>query len=85
RHAENNYQTSLTTSEDFTIKSKINGTVYAIYKNPGEIANTQQPVAAVGKSDKFIIELLVDEVDIVKLKIGQQVFLTLDSYNSKVF
>ncbi len=85
RQAENNYQTSLTTSEDFTIKSKINGTVYAIYKNPGEIVNTQQPVAAVGKSDKFIIELLVDEVDIVKLKIGQQVFLTLDSYNSKVF
>lgn len=83
--SENQYKTSVTTSEDFTIKSKINGTVYAIYKNPGEIVNTQQPVASIGRSEEFIIELLVDEVDIVKLKKGQEVFLTLDSYNSKVF
>ncbi|SDR07285.1 efflux RND transporter periplasmic adaptor subunit [Flagellimonas zhangzhouensis] len=85
KQSENNYKSSLTNSGDFTITSKINGTVYAIYKNPGEIVNTQEPVAALGKTDKFIIELLVDEVDIVKLKIGQQVFLTLDSYNSQVF
>lgn len=85
KQAENNYKTSLTTSKDFTITSKINGTVYAIYKNPGEIVNTQEPVAAVGKTNEFIIELLVDEVDIVKLKKGQQVFLTLDSYDSRVF
>lgn len=85
RQAENNYQTSLTTTNDFTITSKINGTVYALYKNPGEIVNTVEPVAAVGRSDKFIVELLVDEVDIVKLKIGQKVLITLDSYNSEVF
>ncbi|NDV44120.1 efflux RND transporter periplasmic adaptor subunit [Flagellimonas sediminis] len=85
RQAQNNYQTSLTTTEDFTITSKIDGKVYAIYKNPGEIVNTVEPVAAVGRSDIFIVELLVDEVDIVKLKLGQRVFITLDSYNSRVF
>ncbi|WP_235855490.1 efflux RND transporter periplasmic adaptor subunit [Flagellimonas pelagia] len=85
RQAENNYQTSLTTTNDFTITSKIDGTVYALYKNPGEIVNTVEPVAAIGRSDKFIVELLVDEVDIVKLKIGQKVLITLDSYNSEVF
>ncbi|MEC7263268.1 MAG: efflux RND transporter periplasmic adaptor subunit [Bacteroidota bacterium] len=85
RQAQNNYQTSLTTTEDFTITSKIDGKVYAIYKNPGEIVNTVEPVAAVGRSETFIVELLVDEVDIVKLKLGQRVFITLDSYNSRVF
>ncbi len=85
RQAENNYKTSLTNTNDFTITSKINGTVYALYKNQGEILNTMEPVAALGKSDNFVVELLVDEVDIVKLKIGQPVFITLDSYNSKVF
>ena len=85
RQAQNNYQTSLTTTEDFTITSKIDGKVYAIYRNPGEIVNTVEPVAAVGRSDIFIVELLVDEVDIVKLKIGQKVLITLDSYNSEVF
>jgi multidrug resistance efflux pump len=85
KQAENNYKTALTNTKDFTITSKINGTVYALYKNQGEIVTTMEPVAAVGKSDKFVVELLVDEVDIVKLKIGQQVFITLDSYNSEVF
>ena len=85
RQAENNYKSSLTNSRDFTITSKINGKVYAIYKNPGEIINTMEPVAAIGRSDKFIVELLVDEVDIVKLRLGQKVFVTLDSYNSKAF
>ncbi len=85
RQAKNNYKTSLTTSNDFTITSKIDGKVYALYKNPGEIVNTLEPVAAVGRSDKFVVELLVDEVDIVKLNIGQKVFITLDSYGSKVF
>jgi len=85
RQAENNYKTSLTTSNDFTITSKIDGKIYALYKNPGEIVNTLEPVAAVGRSDKFVVELLVDEVDIVKLSIGQKVFITLDSYGSKVF
>ncbi len=85
RQAENNYKTSRTTSSDFTITSKINGTVYALYKKTGEIVNTVEPVAAVGKSDLFVVELLVDEVDIVKLRLGQKVFITLDSYGETVF
>lgn len=85
KQAENNYKTSLTASGDFTITSKINGKVYALYKNPGELVNTTEPVAAIGRSNTFIVELLVDEVDIVKLNVGQNVFITLDSYASKVF
>ncbi|KAB7530128.1 HlyD family efflux transporter periplasmic adaptor subunit [Flagellimonas olearia] len=85
QQAENTYKSSLTTSEDFTVVSKIDGKVYAIYKNPGEIINTVEPVAAVGRSDKFIVELLVDEVDIVKVKNDQKVYITLDSYGEDVF
>ncbi|NAY92415.1 HlyD family efflux transporter periplasmic adaptor subunit [Muricauda sp. JGD-17] len=85
KQAENNYKTSMTLNKDFTLTSKINGKVYAIYKDPGEIINSMEPVAAIGRSDTFVIELLVDEVDIVKLKIGQKVLVTLDAYNSQVF
>ncbi|WP_262420273.1 efflux RND transporter periplasmic adaptor subunit [Flagellimonas meishanensis] len=85
KQAENNFKSSMTMNKDFTITSKINGKVYAIYKDPGEIVNPMEPVAAIGKSAVFVIELLVDEVDIVKLKIGQKVLLTLDAYNSEVF
>lgn len=85
QQAENNYRTALTTTDDFTIESKINGKVYAVYKNPGEIVNTMEPLASVGSSSVFIIEMLVDEVDIVKIRRGQQVVLTLDAYNDEVF
>ena len=85
RQAENNYKTSQTLSKDFTVTSKIDGKVYALYKNPGEIVTTMEPVAAVGHSDLFIVELLVDEVDIVKLNLGQPILITLDAYADKVF
>lgn len=85
KQAENNYKTSQTLSEDFTVASKIDGKVYALYKNPGEIVNTLEPIAAVGLSDKFMVELLVDEVDIVKLDLGQRILITLDAYNAEVF
>ncbi|MBT8284375.1 MAG: HlyD family efflux transporter periplasmic adaptor subunit [Flavobacteriaceae bacterium] len=85
RQAKNNYRTSRITASDFSIVSKINGTVYALYKNPGEIVTTMEPVASVGSSSNFIIEMLVDEVDIVKLSTGQRVVISLDAYPSKVF
>ncbi len=85
KQAENNYKNSLTTTEDFRVSSKINGKVYALYKNPGEIVNTMQPLASVGSADVFIIEMLVDEVDIVKVAIGQEVIINLDAYPEKTF
>jgi len=83
--AKNHYKTMLVTSKDFTIESKITGKVYALYKNPGEIVNTQEPVALIGSANVFIIEMLVDEVDIVKISQEQKVIVTLDAYNGKTF
>jgi multidrug resistance efflux pump len=85
QQALNNYNTSKLTTEDFTVSSKINGKLYALYKNPGEIVNTMEPLASVGSATDFIIELLIDEVDIVRLNLGQKVLITLDAYGNKVF
>ncbi len=85
KQAENNYQSSLINTEDFTITSKINGKVYAVLKNQGEIITTMEPLASIGSSNKFLIEMLVDEVDIIKIKQGQDVILTLDAYENRGF
>jgi multidrug efflux pump subunit AcrA (membrane-fusion protein) len=85
KQAENNYQTSLINTKDFTVKSKINGKIYALYKEPGEIVNTMEPIASIGSATDFIIEMLVDEVDIVKIKLNQEVLLILDAYANEVF
>ncbi len=85
RQAQNNYQTALIATKDFTVKSKINGKVYALYKEPGEIVNTMEPLATLGSASNFLIEMLVDEVDIVKVSTGQRVLITLDAYGNTVF
>ena len=83
--AENTYRAAIVSTDEFTISSKINGRVYAIYKNIGEIVTTMEPLASVGSSDNFLIELLVDEVDIVKLQTYQKVIINLDAYPEEVF
>jgi len=85
KQAQNNYNTSLIATKDFTVKSKINGKVYALYKNAGELVNTQEPLAAIGSNDKFIIEMLVDEVDIVRISREQEVVINLDAYSDRIF
>ncbi|MCJ7466357.1 MAG: efflux RND transporter periplasmic adaptor subunit [Maribacter sp.] len=83
--ASNSYKNSRIATGDFTVTSMINGKVYALYKNPGEIVTTMDPLASVGSKDIFVIEMLVDEVDIVKLSLGQGVLITLDAYAQNVF
>lgn len=85
KQAENNYLNSLITTKDFTIKSNMNGKVYALYKEPGEIVSTLEPLAAIGSATNFIIEMLIDEVDIVKILKAQEVLVVLDAYNGSLF
>lgn len=83
--ARNVLKTSQIATQDYTLTSKINGKVYALYKNRGEIVTTVEPLAAIGSASDFIIEMLIDEVDIVKLRIGQYAYITLDAYGTEVF
>lgn len=85
KQAQNNYQTAAITTKDFTVDSKINGKVYALYKEPGEIVTTMEPLATIGSAKRFIIELLVDEVDIVRIALDQEVLIHLDAYEDAIF
>jgi multidrug efflux pump subunit AcrA (membrane-fusion protein) len=83
--SSNTYKNSIITRQDYTVTSKINARVYALYKNPGEIVSPQQPLAILGSKDRFVLELLVDEVDIVNISEGQKVVISLDAYPNKTF
>ena len=83
--AKNSYSTSKILTEDYTINSRIDGRVYALFKEPGELVTTLEPLGAIGSATNFIIEMLVDEVDIINVKLNQETFITLDAYPEEVF
>ena len=85
QQSKTNLQISRKNENDFTIKSEISGKVYILYKEKGEMINTQTPLAVLGDADDFVLELQVDEYDIVKIKKGQTILVTLDSYKGQVF
>lgn len=83
--SKNNLKISDKLESEYTIKSEIDGTVYSINKSRGEWAGLQTPLATIGNSRKFILEMRIDEYDIFKIKPGQEVIVTMDSYKGNVF
>jgi multidrug efflux pump subunit AcrA (membrane-fusion protein) len=63
----------------------MNGKVYAVSCETGELVSTQQVFALIGERDEFIIELMIDEVDIARVQLNQKVVLSLDAYAGRVF
>lgn len=70
---------------EYVLKSKIRGKVYAILKEKGEMVSAQTPLAILGSADKFLLELQVDEYDISKVLPGQRVMISMDSYKEESF
>lgn len=85
QQSKKNVAISSSISKDFTIRSQLDGRVYSVLKEQGEMVNTQTPVAIIGDASNFKLELQVDEYDIAKIKPGQKVLLNMDSYKGQVF
>lgn len=82
--SKNNFLSAKKIEDDFVVQSQLNGIVYKIYKEKGELVNNLTPLAIIGESD-FELLLYVDEYDISKVTIGQKVFIKMDSYKKQVF
>lgn len=82
--SKNNLEIARLMEDDFIVRSEVDGVVYRINKEKGELINGSGPAAIIG-TDHFVIELHIDELDIVKIKKGQKVIIRMDSYQSQVF
>lgn len=80
-----NYDISRKNLTDFSVISSANGKIYDILKERGELISPQTPLAIIGAMDTFLVELEINEVDITRVKVGQLVLITLDSYKGQVF
>lgn len=82
--SKNNLEIAKIMEDDFIIRSEVEGVIYKINREKGELINGTEPAAVIG-TDEFIIELSIDELDIVKITKGQQVIIRMDSYKSEIF
>lgn len=85
RRAKNALAQAQTNLSDFSVNSKINGKVYALNKEAGEMILQQEVLAQIGHAEKFVVEMAIDEVDVARIKNGQSVVVTLDAYPEESF
>jgi HlyD family secretion protein len=85
KQAKKNLEVSQKINSEYTIKSDVDGKIYQIPMEKGEMVNTLSPVAIIGDDSNFLVELQVDEYDINRIKIGQKIALSMDSYKGQVF
>ena len=70
---------------DFSVKSAFSGRLFDVLVKEGTLVTPQTPLAIIGQSNSFLLELEVDENDMVRVKTEQKVLVTLDSYKGQVF
>ncbi len=67
------------------IRSFVDGKVYEVYKEPGEVIKPGEQLALVGSGQQLYAQLAVDESDFGRLRLGQDVLLKADGYPDRVF
>lgn len=85
KNAQSNYEAILQSYNEHAPVSRINGMVYEVLKEEGESVRRGELLAILGASDSMIIRLQVDELDIRKIKLGQQVIIRFDIDQDKIY
>jgi len=84
-----NAQSQLASAENdlnnFIIKSDVDGVVFKTFKEEGETVRMNENLAMLGNESGRIIKMQVDQGDIEKLKIGQQVLFKTDVSGNKIY
>ena len=85
RNAENQWKISSEESGRYSVRSEVDGRVYKILKEKGELTRRNEAVAVVGSKDSFYLQLNVDELDIRKVMEGQEVWVKIDAFGDQTF
>ncbi|MBL7778964.1 MAG: HlyD family efflux transporter periplasmic adaptor subunit [Chitinophagales bacterium] len=85
KNAESTFAAAGLDFNNYSIKSILNGKVYELYKDLGEAVRRNDVVALVGDADKMILELNVDQSDVDRVKLNQEVVVKLDVTGEKVY
>ncbi|WPP52824.1 efflux RND transporter periplasmic adaptor subunit [Catalinimonas niigatensis] len=67
------------------LASPFHGKVFRVYHDEGSLVQPGEPVALVGDAENSRLELLVDERDINKIKLGQRVYFQTEMHADQQF
>lgn len=85
KNAQSNVATSGFDLSNYVIKSAMNGRLFELKKELGELVRRTDIVAVVGDAEKKLIQLNVDQSDISKIKVGQTVIVKMDISANKTY
>ncbi|MCU0444437.1 MAG: efflux RND transporter periplasmic adaptor subunit [Microscillaceae bacterium] len=85
QNAQSQYVVSAQDEANYLISSRIQGRVFEIYKEQGEVVKRNDVVALLGDDKAVYLKLSVDELDIPKVKIGQEIIVKIDIFKDQVF
>jgi len=81
----NQLQIASDESGRYTVRSEMDGKVFQTLKDKGELIRRSEVLGVVGNDNAFYLQLTVDELDIQRVKKGQDVWVKIDAYPEKVF
>jgi HlyD family secretion protein len=84
-NARNNLVIASNEAGRYIIRSQADGMVFMTTKDKGEYMRRSEVVAVVGRQGTHFIQLNVDELDVQKVKAGQEALVKIDAYPNKVF
>jgi HlyD family secretion protein len=85
QNAKNQLAIASDESGRYTVRSEMDGIVYMTAKEEGELVRRNEVLGVVGKKDAYYVELNIDELDIQRVKKGQDVIVKIDAYPKKIF
>ena len=85
QNAESQWKVAQEESGHYELRSEVDGIVFKILKEKGELVRRSEPVAIIGNGNNFYLKLTVDELDVQRLIVGQDVAVKIDAYPQKLF
>ena len=85
QNAKSQVSTARTELNNYLVRSQDNGTVYQTYREEGETVRLNDALALLGKTTRRIIRLAVDQQDIDKIRLGQEVLVKTDITGNNIY
>jgi multidrug efflux pump subunit AcrA (membrane-fusion protein) len=85
QNAQSQYRIAAKQDANFTARSWIDGMVYELYKQEGEVVRRNDQLALIGDARNVYLRLSVDELDVQKIRLGQEVLVKMDLYGDRTF